>query len=155
MLIRVRAAPGDRYAAPAMATVQTKISWRADSSTTRGTGHDGGGIFSVIHLDDAAAATMLALEHEGPAVYNIVDDEPAPVRKWLPVLANALGAKPPRHVAAWLARIIAGEGAVMLGTEACGASTAKAKKEPGRTLRYPSWRRGFTAAYRQPKPLTA
>ncbi len=72
-----------------------------------------------------------------------------------PVLANALGAKPPRHVPAWLARMIAGEGAVMLGTEACGASNAKAKEEPGRTLRYPSWRQGFTAAYRQPKPLTA
>lgn len=100
MLIRVRAAPGDRHAAPAMATVQTKISCRADSCTTRGTGHDGGGIFSFIHLGAAAAAAaiVLALEHEGPAVYNIVDDEPATVREWLPVLANALGAKPPRHV---------------------------------------------------------
>jgi nucleoside-diphosphate-sugar epimerase len=116
---------------------------------------DGGGIFSFIYLDDAAAATVLALEHEGPAVYNIVDDEPAPVREWLPVLANALGAKPPRHVPAWLARLIVGEGAVMLGTETRGASNAKAKKEPGRTLRYPSWRQGFTAAYRQPKRLTA
>lgn len=71
------------------------------------------------------------------------------------MLANALGAKPPRHVPVWLARMIAGEGAVMLGTEARGASDAKAKKELGWTLRYPGWRQGFTAAYRQPKPLTA
>ncbi len=76
---------------------------------------DGGGIFSFIHLDDAAAATVLALEHDGPAIYNIVDDEPAPVHEWLPVLASALGAKPPRHVPVWLARLIAGEAAVMHG----------------------------------------
>jgi nucleoside-diphosphate-sugar epimerase len=103
-----------------MATVQTRIRCRADSSITRGTGHDDGGIFSFIHLDDdaaAAAATVLALEHEEPAVNNIVDDEPAPVREWLPVLANALSAKPPRHVPVWLARMIAGEGAVMLGEQ--------------------------------------
>jgi nucleoside-diphosphate-sugar epimerase len=83
-----------------MATVQAKISCRADSCATRGTGHDGGGIFSFIHLAAAAAAAaiVLALEHEGPAVYNIVDDEPATVREWLPVLASALGAKPLRHV---------------------------------------------------------
>jgi nucleoside-diphosphate-sugar epimerase len=67
---------------------------------------DGGGVFSFIHLDDAAAATVFALEHDGPAIYNIVDDEPAPVREWLPVLANVLGAKPPRHVPVWLARLI-------------------------------------------------
>src|SRR6516162_6925379 len=69
---------------------------------------DGGGIFSWMHLEDGAAATVLALEHPGPAIYNIVDDEPAPVHDWLPVLADALGAKPPRHVPAWLARLIAG-----------------------------------------------
>jgi hypothetical protein len=86
---------------------------------------DGGGFFSWIHLDDAAAATVLALEHDGPAIYNIVDDEPAPVREWLPVLADALGAKPPRRVPVWLARLIAGEGGVMIGTEARGASNAK------------------------------
>jgi nucleoside-diphosphate-sugar epimerase len=68
----------------------------------------GGGVFSWIHLDDAAAATVLALEHEGPAIYNIVDDDPAPVREWLPVLAKALGAKPPRHFPVWLARLFAG-----------------------------------------------
>jgi 2-alkyl-3-oxoalkanoate reductase len=108
---------------------------------------DGGGVSSFIHLDDAAAATLLALEHDGPAIYNIVDDEPAPVREWLPVLANALGAKPPRHFPVWLARLFAGEAGVMLGTEARGASNAKAKRELGWTLRYPSWRQGFAEAY--------
>jgi nucleoside-diphosphate-sugar epimerase len=108
---------------------------------------DGGGVFSFIHLDDAAAATVLALEHDGPAIYNIVDDEPAPVREWLPVLANALGAKPPRRVPVWLARLIGGELAVIIGTKSHGASNAKAKRELGWTLRYPSWRQGFVAAY--------
>jgi nucleoside-diphosphate-sugar epimerase len=116
---------------------------------------DGGGIMSFIHLDDAAAATVLALEHDGPAIYNIVDDEPAPVREWLPVLAPALGAKPPRHVPAWLARLFAGEAAVVMGTKSRGASNAKAKRELGWTLRYPSWRQGFTAAYGQPTPPKA
>jgi nucleoside-diphosphate-sugar epimerase len=108
---------------------------------------DGGGIWSFIHLDDAAAATVLALEHDGPAIYNIVDDEPAPVREWLPVLASALGAKPPRRFPRWLARLVGGEGAVITGTESRGASNAKAKRELGWTLRYPSWRQGFVAAY--------
>jgi nucleoside-diphosphate-sugar epimerase len=108
---------------------------------------DGAGVTSFIHLDDAAAATVLALEHEGPAIYNIVDDDPAPVREWLPVLAGALGAKPPRRVPRWLARLFAGELAVMMGTESRGASNAKAKRELGWTLRYPSWRDGFVATY--------
>jgi nucleoside-diphosphate-sugar epimerase len=108
---------------------------------------DGGGVTSFIHLDDAAAATVLALEQDGPAIYHVVDDEPAPVREWLPVLAKALGAKPPRHVPRWLARLIAGEVAVIIGTESNGASNAKAKQELGWTLRYPSWRQGFAAAY--------
>ncbi len=108
---------------------------------------DGSGYMSFIHLDDAAAATVLALEHDGPAVYNIVDDEPAPTREWLPVLASVLGAKPPRHFPAWLARLVAGEAAVVMATEARGASDAKAKRELGWTLRYPSWREGFVAAY--------
>jgi len=116
---------------------------------------NGGGVSSFIHLDDAAAATVLALEHDGAGIYNIVDDEPAPVREWLPVLANVLGAKPPRHVPRWLARLVAGEGAVMMGTESRGASNAKAKRELGWTLRYPSWRQGFTAAYGHPEPLKA
>jgi nucleoside-diphosphate-sugar epimerase len=108
---------------------------------------DGGGIVSWIHLADAAAATVLALEHEGPAIYNIVDDDPAPVREWLPVLAQCLGAKPPRRLPAWLVRLFAGEAAVVTGTEVRGASNAKARRELGWTLRYPSWRQGFPAVY--------
>jgi nucleoside-diphosphate-sugar epimerase len=108
---------------------------------------DGGGYTSWIHLDDAAAATVLALEHDGPAIYNIVDDEPAPVREWLPVFAEALRAKPPRRVPAWLARLMAGEAAVVMGTTARGASNAKAKRELGWTLRYPSWREAFPEVY--------
>jgi nucleoside-diphosphate-sugar epimerase len=108
---------------------------------------NGGGYASFIHLDDAATATVLALEHDVAGIYNIVDDEPAPVREWLPYLANVLGAKPPRHFPAWLARMVAGELAVMMGTELRGASNAKAKRELGLTLRYPSWRQGFRAVY--------
>jgi nucleoside-diphosphate-sugar epimerase len=108
---------------------------------------DGGGVSSWIHLEDAAAATVLALEHDGAGIYNVVDDEPAPVREWLPVLAEVLGAKPPRHVPRWLARLIAGEAVVMMATESRGVSNAKAKRELGWTLRYPSWRQGFVAAY--------
>ena len=108
---------------------------------------DGGGVTSFIHLDDAAAATVLALEHGEAGIYNIVDDEPAPVREWLPVLADVLGAKPPRRVPRWLARLFAGEAVVMMGTEARGASNAKAKRELGWELRYPTWREGFAAAY--------
>ena len=108
----------------------------------------GGGFMSWIHLDDAAAATVLALEHDdGPAIYNIVDDEPAPAREWLPVLADILGATPPRHVPVWLARLLAGEPGVVMGTEARGASNAKAKRELGWQLRHPSWRKGFDAVY--------
>jgi nucleoside-diphosphate-sugar epimerase len=109
---------------------------------------DGGGIFPFIHLEDAAAATVLALEHDAPAIYNIVDDEPAPVREWLPVYAQALGAKPPRRFPKWLARLFAGEYNVVMATEARGASNAKAKRELGWTPRYPSWREGFVAAYK-------
>jgi 2-alkyl-3-oxoalkanoate reductase len=108
---------------------------------------NGAGVSSFVHLEDAAGATVLALEHDGPALYNIVDDEPAPVREWLPVLADALGAKPPRHFPRWLARLFAGEAGAMLGTEARGASNARAKRELGWTLRYPSWRQGFAEAY--------
>jgi nucleoside-diphosphate-sugar epimerase len=107
----------------------------------------GGGVFSWVHLEDAAAATVLALEHEGPAIYNIADDEPAPVREWLPVLAAALGAKPPRRLPVWLARLFAGGVAVMLGTDGRGASNAKARRELGWMPRFPSWRQGFAATY--------
>jgi nucleoside-diphosphate-sugar epimerase len=111
---------------------------------------NGGGISSFIHLDDAATATVLALEHDGPAIYNIVDDEPAPARECLPVLAQALDARPPRHFPVWLARLFAGEPGVMLATFARGASNAKAKRGLGWTLRYPSWRQGFAEVYAKP-----
>ena len=85
----------------------------------------GGGLMSFIHLEDAAAATVLAVEQDCPGVYNIVDDEPAPVREWLPVLAHALGAKPPRRAPRWVARLIAGEAAVVMGTRAGGRRTPR------------------------------
>jgi nucleoside-diphosphate-sugar epimerase len=107
----------------------------------------GGGISSFIHLDDAAAATVLALEHDGAGLYNIVDDEPAPMSEWLPALAAALGAKPPRRVPLWLARLVAGKGMVMMAVGSRGASNSKAKRELGWTPRYPSWRQGFPAVY--------
>jgi nucleoside-diphosphate-sugar epimerase len=114
---------------------------------------DGGGIWSFVHLDDAAAATVLALEADKPGIYNVVDDEPAPVREWLPALAAAIGAKPPRRVPRWLARLLAGEAVVVLMTEIRGASNAKAKRELGWSLRYPSWRQGFADAYRSVRGL--
>ncbi len=104
---------------------------------------DGGGVFSHIHVSDAASATVVALERGRPGIYNIVDDEPAPAREWLPVLASALGAKPPRHIPRWLARLLAGEMATTMMTEAKGASNGKAKRELGWQLRYSSWRQGF------------
>jgi nucleoside-diphosphate-sugar epimerase len=107
---------------------------------------DGGGMMSFIHLEDAAAATVLALDAGGPAIYNITDDEPAPMRDWLPVLAAALGAKPPYRVPGWVGRLFMGKTLTMM-TEARGASNARARKELGWTLRYPSWRAGFPAAY--------
>lgn len=113
---------------------------------------NGDGYNSFIHFEDAAAATVLALEHGGTGIYNIVDDEPAPVRDWLPVLADVLGTRPPRHVSRRLALLFAGEAGVMMGTEARGASNAKAKRELGWTLRYPSWREGFVAAYASTTP---
>ena len=112
----------------------------------------GGGISSFIHLDDAAAATVLAVEGDAAGIYNVVDDEPAPAREWLPVLADALGAKPPRRFPRWLARLVAGDAAVVMGTEARGASNAKAKRELGWEPRYPSWREGFVAAYASAAP---
>jgi nucleoside-diphosphate-sugar epimerase len=104
---------------------------------------DGGGVFSQIHIDDAAAATAIAVEQGQPGIYNIVDDEPAPVREWLPVLASALDAKPPRRIPRWLGRLAAGEAATLTMTEVKGASNAKAKRELGWQPRYPSWRQGF------------
>jgi nucleoside-diphosphate-sugar epimerase len=107
----------------------------------------GEGVFSFIHLDDAAAATVAALDYDGAGIFNIVDDEPAAVRERRPVLANVLGAKPPRHFPRWLARLFAGEAVVVMSTESRGASNAKATRELGWHPRYASWRDGFEAAY--------
>jgi 2-alkyl-3-oxoalkanoate reductase len=104
---------------------------------------DGGGVLSYIHVEDAAAATAVAVERGDPGVYYVVDDEPAPQRDWLPVLASALGAKPPRRVPRWLARLAAGEMATLMMTEVKGASNEKAKRELGWEPRYASWRQGF------------
>jgi nucleoside-diphosphate-sugar epimerase len=104
---------------------------------------DGGGVWSYIHIDDAAAATVIAVDRGEPGIYNIADDDPAPVREWLPVLASALGAKPPRRIPRWLARLAAGEMATIMMTEARGSSNEKAKRELDWKLRYPSWRQGF------------
>jgi nucleoside-diphosphate-sugar epimerase len=105
---------------------------------------DGGSVWSFIHIEDAASATAAAVEHGPSGVYNVVDDEPSPMREWLPALASALGAKPPRRIPPWLMRLVAGEGTTIMLTEARGASNAKAKRELGLELRYPSWRLGFT-----------
>lgn len=103
----------------------------------------GNGYWSFIHIEDAAAATAAAVEHAAPGIYNIVDDEPAPVAVWLPYLAAAIGAPPPRHVPAWLGRLFIGKAGVTMMTEMRGASNAKAKRELGWQPRYASWRDGF------------
>jgi nucleoside-diphosphate-sugar epimerase len=104
----------------------------------------GTGYFSWVHTDDAASATVLAVEQKAKGVFNIVDDEPAPVSEWLPNLAECAGAKPPRRLPAWLARILAGDMMVdMMTNKGRGFSNAKAKRELGWQLRYPSWRQGF------------
>jgi nucleoside-diphosphate-sugar epimerase len=106
----------------------------------------GEGIFSFIHIDDAASATVAALERGAPGIYNIVDDEPAPLREWLPVYAEALGARRPRRVPTFLARLVAGQFAVAFATQLRGASNAKAKRELGWEPHYASWRQGFKEA---------
>ena len=102
----------------------------------------GTGIWSFIHIDDVAAATMAAIER-GVGVYNVVDDDPAPVSEWLPALAAAVGARPPRRFPAWLGRLAAGEHTVVMMNEIRGASNEKAKRELGLELSYPTWREGF------------
>ena len=108
---------------------------------------DGGGVWSFVHIDDAAAATLAAVERGKPGIYNVVDDEPAPVRVWLPALACAAGARPPRKLPRWLARMAAGEAMTSMMTESRGASNAKAKRELGWRPAYASWREGFKAAF--------
>jgi nucleoside-diphosphate-sugar epimerase len=104
---------------------------------------EGRGVWSFVHIDDAAAATVAALEHGKPGIYNIVDDDPAPVAEWLPYLAEVAGAKPPRHLPLWLGRLVGGEHMVVMMDEARGASNAKARRELGWEPRRESWRSGF------------
>jgi nucleoside-diphosphate-sugar epimerase len=106
---------------------------------------NGAGVWSFIHVDDAASATVAAMTHGGPGVYNIVDDEPAPVAVWLPEFARAIGAGRPLRVPVWLGRLAAGEVGVSMMTQIQGASNAKAKRELGWRPEYSSWRQGFTS----------
>jgi nucleoside-diphosphate-sugar epimerase len=108
----------------------------------------GTGIWSFVHIADAAEATAAAVTHGRPGIYNIVDDDPAPVSEWLPAAASALGAPPPRHVPRWLGRLFAGEAGVVMMTEVRGASNEKAKRELGWQPRHPSWREGFAEVAR-------
>jgi 2-alkyl-3-oxoalkanoate reductase len=106
----------------------------------------GAGVFSFVHIDDVVEATVTALDRGAPGVYNVVDDEPAPMREWLPPYAEALGAPRPRRVPRWLARLVAGRFVAFMATELRGASNAKARRELGWSPRFPSWRQGFREA---------
>jgi nucleoside-diphosphate-sugar epimerase len=107
----------------------------------------GAGLFSFIHVDDAASATVAAVERGAPGVYNVVDDEPAAMRDWLPAYAEAIGTRKPIRVPVWLARLVGGKMAGLVNTQP-GASNAKAKRELGWEPRWPSWREGFREAPR-------
>ena len=111
---------------------------------------DGGGVWSFIHVADAADATVAAVEHGERGIYNVVDDDPAPVAEWLPGLARTLGAKKPLRVPRFVGRLFAGETGVVMMTEIRGASNAKAKREFGWQPAHPSWRDGFASAVRVP-----
>jgi 2-alkyl-3-oxoalkanoate reductase len=108
----------------------------------------GAGITSFVHIEDAAEATVAALERARPGIYNIVDDEPAEVREWLPEVASRIGAKPPWQVPRWVGRLLAGEAATTMMTEVRGASNEKAKRELGWVPGHPSWREGIPEAAR-------
>jgi nucleoside-diphosphate-sugar epimerase len=107
---------------------------------------DGGGVWSFIHIADAAEATLAAIEHGSRGVYNVVDDDPAPVAEWLPALAQTLGVKRPMRVPRFIGRLFAGEVGAVVMTELRGASNAKAKRELAWRPAHPSWRQGFAAA---------
>ena len=109
---------------------------------------DGTGIWSFVRIDDAASATVAAIENGKRGIYNVVDDSPEPVSEWLPGIAEALGAKPPRHVPRWLGRLLAGEVVAVMMTEIRGASNEKAKRELGWSPKYPSWREGLAEVAR-------
>jgi len=114
---------------------------------------NGTGMVSSTHIDDAAGGTLAALERGRRGIYNIVDDEPAPSHEFIPAIADAVGAKPPLHVPAWLGRLFAGEVAVTMMTEGRGSSNAKAKRELGWQPIWPSWRDGFRRGLDTPVPL--
>jgi nucleoside-diphosphate-sugar epimerase len=114
---------------------------------------DGAGVWSFLHIRDAAAATVAALEHGRPGVYNVVDDEPARVAEWLPFLAQAVGAKPPRRIPVWLGQLAAGEVAVAAMTQIRGSSNARAKRELGWQPAWPSWRQGFSGGLAAAEPV--
>jgi nucleoside-diphosphate-sugar epimerase len=111
----------------------------------------GRGVWSLVHIADAASATVAAIERGRPGIYHVADDEPAPVRVLLPELARVLGARPPRRVPAWLVRRLAGAAVVDMMTRARGISSGKIKRELGWTLRYPSWRTGFAEGLSRPR----
>jgi nucleoside-diphosphate-sugar epimerase len=131
--------PGTAYAADG--AVADLVGRRGQPIVGRGTG-----IFSFVHVEDAARATALAVERGSPGVYNVVDDDPAAIRDWLPAYAAALGAPAPRRVSRLLVRLSAGRYAAESATEHRGASNARAKRELGWSLLYPSWREGFRTA---------
>ena len=116
---------------------------------------NGAAIWSFLHVADAATATAAAVQHGSPGLYNVVDDEPATVAEWLPFLAQALGAKPPYHIPAWLGRLAAGEVGISMMTQARGCANAKAKRELGWQLQWPSWRQGFTRGLAAPAKSAA
>jgi len=109
----------------------------------------GTGVFSFIHVDDAADATVAAVERGAPGIYNVVDDDPAPIHDWLPVYVEAIGAKRPFRVPTFLARLLGGKAAALMGTQMRGASNAKAKSELGWQPAHPSWRQGFAESLAQ------
>jgi 2-alkyl-3-oxoalkanoate reductase len=113
---------------------------------------DGGGVWSFLHVRDAAAATVAALEQGAPGVYNVVDNDPASVAEWLPYVAQAVGAKAPRRVPTWLGRLAAGEVGVSMMTQIRGSSNAKAKRELGWRPAWPSWREGFSRGLADAEP---
>jgi nucleoside-diphosphate-sugar epimerase len=131
--------PGTYYAADG--SIAEQVRKRRFPVVGKGTG-----VVSFLHVEDAAGATVVAAERGAPGVYNVVDDEPAPFADWLPVYAEALGAKRPWRVPAFIARLVAGPSAAALATQLRGASNAKAKRELGWQPRYPSWRQGFREA---------
>ena len=116
---------------------------------------NGAGLWSFVHVSDAASATAAAVDQGGPGLYNVVDDEPATVAEWLPFLAQALGAKPPYRIPAWLGRLVAGDVGISMMTEVRGCANTKARRELGWQPQWASWRQGFTHGLAAPAQSTA